>query len=1327
MAPDIKDAGDHGEDGKRQKTDATENEDEVGTSTTAEDGDDDDETEDDGDEEEEEDEEEEDEPKLKHARLTSHLAPVYRNGDATSTFLVTGDKMFIGTHNGNIHVLSLPTFQSVRVYHAHTASVTSLSISPFPPPTSQAPRLLAVDRIASQSQKLPQRSVSVTSTSSSSPRARKPQVVPNTPSNAIYIATSSTDGNVCVASLVDIKDVQLRNFARPVQAVALSPDYKNDRTYLSGGLAGNLVLTVGGRAGTNTKSTTTGTASATAAGWLGTIGLGSNTGIDKVLHSGEGTISTIKWSLSEKYVVWINEYGIKIMRSHLHLDSEDSEFAWKRFAHVDPPYDGDWEEMASVWKSRVEWIDEKSLETDDDDSAREKMSPATAKLKQYSSNSRVEKLLVGWGDGIWIINIHPGGTGVGRNVGEKTVGRAEKIKFLRMDCIVSGLSLYTPTLLVVLAHVRPEDNVHGKESHGAKGHKAKSSAASTGSEPSGGIRHRQNSLPPELRLIDLESEEEIETDNLIVSRFERLSASDYHLCILPAKRVAPTALSSRGTLETLAGMGSGMWNATLNATAILSSAASIRSSGSNSERDSNAKGPGSRILGHREQPAHPDLATPGMKLFIHSPYDCILASKRDLSDHLSWLLDHKQFQQAWQLVDDHPEVISSNTERLADIGPDVSDRRKDGSDDTADDFYDEASSAVDSASQLINSSVEKEKHRIGELWIQSFIESGDWNSAGKVCGKVLGTSHPWEHWVLTFAGADKFDEIVNYIPSAHIQPPLPSMIYELVLGHYITVNRPRLKDLLTAWSSDLFDISTVTTALENQLKYRDVREDSIEDGEKGRDWRIVMECLGKLYTDDGRPREALRCYMRLRDADAAMALIKEYHLVDAVADDIPGFILLRVAKEQVRTASIIELENATSEAIALLVSEAQHGLVRPEIVVSQLQDKKEPLYIFFYLRSLWLGDGIEEESRQARDKMMIESRYLVDEFADLAVRSFAAYDRPLLMEYLKSSTSYTFEKATQVCEESEFVPELVYLYSKTGQTKRALHLIISRLDDVSQAISFAKNQDDPDLWEDLLNYSMDKPRFIRGLLEEVGTAINPITLVRRIPEGLEIEGLREGLSRMIREYELQHSISTGVARVLRGEVASAQDTLRLGQRKGVKFDVVIKGNNHLDVEPSDVHSKIASSLDGDTLKGSNSRTNVLISTTTTTTLNVNRDGGHKSQCNGHHMKHEHKPGHCVSCAAPFTPNETETLVGFACGHVFHLSHLLSFLNPDAVVDESDTAGAFRLREGNEIIEWEGRSVFPKVTHARLLRGRVSEGCPVCAGREEGFVVNGFGF
>lgn len=256
--------------------------------------------------------------------------------------------------------------------------------------------------------------------------------MPNSPSNAIYIATASIEGKVCISSLIDVKDVQLRDFQRPVQAVSLSPDYKNDRSYLSGGLAGSLVLTVGGRAGTTTTSTTVGSTAAAAAGWLGSMGLSGNSGKDTVLHSGEGTVSIIKWSLSGKYVAWANEHGVKIMRSHLHLESADAESAWKRVGHVDRPQEDEWEEMASVWKARIEWVDEQSLETDEDDTTREaaSSSPVTAKLRQQvpMSTDRIEKLLVGWGGTIWIINVHPGSTGIGKHVGERSVGRAEIIK-----------------------------------------------------------------------------------------------------------------------------------------------------------------------------------------------------------------------------------------------------------------------------------------------------------------------------------------------------------------------------------------------------------------------------------------------------------------------------------------------------------------------------------------------------------------------------------------------------------------------------------------------------------------------------------------------------------------------------------------------------------------------------------------------------------------------------------------------------------------------------------------------------------------------------------
>lgn len=317
------------------------------------------------------------------------------------------------------HVFSLPSFAPLRVYHAHTASVSSISISPYPPPfpsfRPEPAQKLAAATAASREQ---------SPSSSPAPKGKQQQQppVPNVPSNQIYIATSSIDGNVCIASLVDPRDVQLRNFGRPVQSVALSPEYKSDRNYLSGGQAASLVLTTGGQPGKSVNATTTGTAAA-ASGWLGSIGLGHNTGSDKVLHSGEGVISTIKWSLSGKYVVWVNEQGIKIMRSNLRIETGESGLEWKRMSHIDRPNRPGWEDMAGVWKARAEWIDRDNLESDDDHSANGVSSASAngAPPKSAQPKSKVEEILVGWGDSAWIIRVYPGST----DANENKIGRVE--------------------------------------------------------------------------------------------------------------------------------------------------------------------------------------------------------------------------------------------------------------------------------------------------------------------------------------------------------------------------------------------------------------------------------------------------------------------------------------------------------------------------------------------------------------------------------------------------------------------------------------------------------------------------------------------------------------------------------------------------------------------------------------------------------------------------------------------------------------------------------------------------------------------------------------
>ena len=213
--------------------------------------------------------------------------------------------------------------------------------------------------------------------------------------------------------------------------MVLSPTYKSDRTYLSGGLAGNLVLTTGVTPGRSSAAGTAGGAAVQVPGWLGAIGLGSSTGKDTVLHRGEGAISTIKWSLSGRYVAWVNEQGIKFMRSNLHLDSAETENAWKRFGHVDHPNLPGWEEMSGVWKAHVEWIDEAGLETDDFNvnisngprgMSQNQQSGVATDSKINSKRTKYEKLVIGWSGTIWIINVHPGSHGIGK---DSKIGRLD--------------------------------------------------------------------------------------------------------------------------------------------------------------------------------------------------------------------------------------------------------------------------------------------------------------------------------------------------------------------------------------------------------------------------------------------------------------------------------------------------------------------------------------------------------------------------------------------------------------------------------------------------------------------------------------------------------------------------------------------------------------------------------------------------------------------------------------------------------------------------------------------------------------------------------------
>jgi len=139
-----------------------------------------------------------------------------------------------------------------------------------------------------------------------------------------------------------------------------------------------------------------------------------------------------------------------------------------------------------------------------------------------------------------------------------------------------------------------------------------------------------------------------------------------------------------------------------------------------------------------------------------------------------------------------------------------------------------------------------------------------------------------------------------------------------------------------------------------------------------------------------------------------------------------------------------------------------------------------------------------------------------------------------------------------------FYREMVYIQGRMGNNKKGLKLLIDHIGDVKQAIDFIETQNDQDLWEDLIDYSMQRPKFVSDLLEHIGAYVDPLRLVKRIPEGMNIEKLRDRLVKIISDYNLQMSLREGCMNVLKADCVDLAMRLSKSQKRGVKIEDAYK-------------------------------------------------------------------------------------------------------------------------------------------------------------------------
>ncbi|KAH8092455.1 hypothetical protein BXZ70DRAFT_950969 [Cristinia sonorae] len=415
--------------------------------------------------------------------------------------------------------------------------------------------------------------------------------------------------------------------------------------------------------------------------------------------------------------------------------------------------------------------------------------------------------------------------------------------------------------------------------------------------------------------------------------------------------------------------------------------------------------------------------------------------------------------------------------------------------------------------------------KIGQSYIEHLVGEGKFLEAAKLCPKVCGhDTARWEDWIFVFTQQHRLQAIIPYVPTE--SPTLGHLVYEMILAYFLSHDRTALLKTIRDWPKSIYDVSAVIVAVQAEL---DRAPSSSSAAPATADTVILMECLSELFVANRQYGKALPFFIRLRRPNV-FDLIRDHNLFTSVQDQ--ALLLVEFDHELVEKRRKEGDESVNFErgaAITLLVDHV-HSIPISK-VVQQLRGRR--YYLYAYL-----------------DALSAKDPHLTSDFADTQVELYAEYAPQRLIDFLRASNYYNLERAYRECENRDLVPEMVFLLGRMGDNKRALNLIIERLGDVHRAIEFAKEQHDDDLWEDLLKYSESRPAFIRGLLENVGAEIDPIRLIRRIKNGLEIPGLKSALIKILHDFNLQMSLLEGCQVILNGDAADLARQLHNDQTAG---------------------------------------------------------------------------------------------------------------------------------------------------------------------------------
>lgn len=485
---------------------------------------------------------------------------------------------------------------------------------------------------------------------------------------------------------------------------------------------------------------------------------------------------------------------------------------------------------------------------------------------------------------------------------------------------------------------------------------------------------------------------------------------------------------------------------------------------------------------HLGKHIHPSGELP-VEYYLICTSDAIRIKELTLKDHYDWFLKKDQFYEAWNI----------------------------------------AQYVVDDIEQL----------KTGFKYVDLLLSENNWNQIGPFMVKVAKElsidsrvvpsetttsdttrlfNQEWEMLIDRATEEEQLSKLVDFIPyTLHFE----HLSYDHMLFHALDKkDTVTFSKLIQRWPLSIFSPNHV----ENKLQELFEKHDPLE--------TFYVNQLIYLLLKDEKQSKAIPYMIDIKDPKTIRILQNDPELLPQVLDKlidiilIPTFINPKLRNTNINDMPLGTIEQLMWEPIALLVENRVAVSIDRMIGVFQEYAKTNSNIDKLLLCILLKIDSIQPDLLLKHENAMINL--------------LSRFDKGPLLEFLQTKTHYDIDKAIEICSsQPDLYYELIYLWGRIGETKKALSIIVNQINVPSLAIDYIKSWGDVELWDFLIEYTIDKPNFVDKLLNSYAYLGDKYTnVVEGLNDSLKLEDVTSPIVRTLQETDRSYQVNENILKIV---------------------------------------------------------------------------------------------------------------------------------------------------------------------------------------------------